>query len=145
MDVVHIKPVELDKDKTDVQPSNLKCCFWSVQGNKSKPLITDRIEPPLSFLSILQPQLGWKTQEKILLLRPCQLFCWQFKTQLTQSENKLCDKIMAMKFYFMDKLQITCAEIVRNCPAFVDMRVSEHLRKKERFLKRNINCFNAVA
>ena len=51
-------------------------------------------------------------------------------SQLTQLENLHCEKIIAMKSYFMDELQSIRAEIV-NCknktkdPIFVDVKVSE--------------------
>ena len=69
-------------------------------------------------------------------------------SQLTQLENKLCGKIIAMKSYFMDELHEIHAETV-NCknktkdPTSVDMKVSELqskigiLEAENRLLKRS--------
>ena len=62
-DIVHIKPVKLDKDKPDVQASNCSSQQTS-QGNISNLITPARIESPFFSQSILQPWLGLKNSEK---------------------------------------------------------------------------------
>ena len=62
-DIVHIKPVKLDKDKPDVQASNCSSQQTS-QGNISNLITPARIESPFFSRSILQPWLGLKNSEK---------------------------------------------------------------------------------
>ena len=105
-DVVHIKPVKLDKD---VQPSNLNSQQVS-QGIISNPLTPARIGLPPTF-SVYTPILARIMNSKkdpLSSPQPITLV----NSQLTQLENKIYGKIIAMKSYFMDELHnYTC----KNC------------------------------
>ena len=98
VDVVHIKPVELDKD---VQPSNVNYQQGS-QGIISNPLTPARIGSPPPF-SVYTPTPARiiNTIKEPLCSPPTNNLV---NSQLTQLENKLCGKIMAMTSYFMDEL-----------------------------------------
>ena len=74
------------------------------------PVRTARIESPLSSSVYTPTTARIKNTEKDVV-------CWTLlinfvNSQPTQSENKLCDRIMAMKLYFMEKLHNICTEIV---------------------------------
>ena len=125
--VLHIKPVELDKD---VQPCNLNS-QQAFQGIISNPLTPARIgsSPPFSVYTPTPARIiRIINTEKDHLCSPLPINL--VTSQLTQLENKLYRKIMAMKSYFMDELHSIRAEIV-NCknstkdPTSVDMKVNE--------------------
>ena len=124
MDVAHIKPVGLDKD---VQPSNLNSQQTS-QRIISNTLTTGRtgLPPPFSVNTPIPARKINTEKDTLCCPQPINLV----NSQLTQLENKLCGKIMAMKSYFMDELHSIRAEIV-NCknkikdPTSVDVKVSE--------------------
>ena len=92
-DVVHIKPVELDKE---VQPCNLN----SQQASKriiSDPLTPARTGSPPPFSVYTPTPARIINTEKDPLCSPLPINL--VTSQLTQLENKLCGKIMAMKSY----------------------------------------------
>ena len=97
-DVVDIKLVELDKG---VQPCNLNSQQPS-QGIISNPLAPARIgsPPPFSVYTPTPAMIINTEKDPICSPLPINLVT----SQLTQSENKLCGKIMVMKSYFMDEL-----------------------------------------
>ena len=123
-DVVHIKPVEWDKD---IQPSNLNSQQAS-QGIISNPLTPARIgsPPPFSVYTPTTARITNTKKDPLCSPLPINLV----NSQLTQVENKLWGKIMAMKSYFMDELHGIRAEIVNyknktKDPTSVDVKVSE--------------------
>ena len=123
-DVVHIKPVELDKY---VQPSNLNSQQAS-QGIISNPLTRARIGSPPSFSVHTPIKARIINTEKYPLYSPLPINL--VTSQLNQLENKICGKIMAMKSYFIDELHSIRAKTV-NCknktkdPTSVDVKVGE--------------------
>ena len=123
-DVLHRKPVKLDKD---IRPSKLKSQQES-QGIISNPLTPARTGSPPPF-SVHTPTLARIIDtEKDPLCSP-QLINL-VNSQLTQLENKLCGNIMTRKSYFMDELYSKRAEVL-NCtnktkdPISVDVKVQE--------------------
>ena len=141
-DVVHIKPVELDKG---VQPSNLNSQQAS-QGIVSNPVTPARTGLPPPFSVYIPTPAGIINTEKDPFCSPQPINL--VNSQLTQLENKLCGKIMAMKSYFMDEVHNKRAEIV-NCknktkdPTSVDVKVGE-LQSKIGILEAE-NCLKKVA
>ena len=123
-DVIHIKPVELEKD---VQRCNLNSQQAS-QGIISNPLTPARIGSPPPFSIYTPTSARIINTEKGPLCSPLPINL--VTSQLTQLENKLCGKIMATKSYFIYELHSIHAEIV-NCknktknPTSVDVKVSE--------------------
>ena len=132
-DVVHIKPVELDKD---IQPSSLNSQQAS-QGIISNPLTSGRFgsPPPFSAYTPTPARIVNTKKDPLCSLLPINLV----NSQCTQLENKLCGKLMTMKSYFMVELHSICAEIVKcknktEDPTSVDVKVSE-LQSKIRILE----------
>ena len=105
-DVVRIKLFKLDKD---VQPSNLNSQQVS-QGIISNPLTPARIglPPPFSVYTPIPARIINSKKDPLSSPQPITLV----NSQLTQLENKIYGKIMAMKFDFMDELHNIRAEIV---------------------------------
>ena len=90
VDVVHIKPVELDKN---ILPSNLNSQqTW--QKIISNPLI------PFSVYTPTPARIINTKKDPLCYPQPINLV----NSQLTYLENKRCGKIMTMMFYFMDEL-----------------------------------------
>ena len=95
-DVVHIKPVKLDKD---IQPCNLNFQQAS-QGIISNPLTPARIGSPPPFSVYTQTPARIVNTKKDPLCSPLPINL--VNSQLTQLENKICLKIMAMKSFWMN-------------------------------------------
>ena len=141
--VLHIKPVELDKD---VQPCNLNS-QQAFQGIISNPLTPVRIgsSPPFSVYTPSPARIINTEKDPLCSPLPITLVT----SHLTQLGNKLCGKIMTMKSYFMDELHSIRAEIVNfknktKDPTAVDVKVSE-LQSKIGILEAKINCLKKVA
>ena len=115
----------------DVQPRNLNSqqASQEIISNPLTPARTELSRPFSVYTPIAAREINTE-KDPLCCPQPINLV----NSQLTQLENKLCGKIMAMKSYFMDELQSIRAEIV-NCknkikdPTSADVKVSEFQSK----------------
>ena len=93
VDVVHIKPVQLDKD---IQPSNLNF-QQALQGIISNPLTParTRLPPPFSFYTLTPARIINTERDPLCSPQLINLA----NSQLTQLQNKFGGNIMAMQSF----------------------------------------------